>query len=669
VLSVGGYATGVASATGSWIAVGAGVSAGYALDAVGGCAMAAAGGAHTATTTKHEIERLPSIWVLENPNNMGSRAAPRKRTSPAPLAFRRRTWARAGLLALLGAVGAVGCDVVQGFEHAGDALFPTVKTYLDAPGYRLAAGGYRQLVLLTSSELYVLARGTRSDDASLYSIRYSLPAPCSIPEVGRYWAGGSLDVGQAWIAFFHGGGSRGTLSFSDTSCHVSSLTLPEAELPYARVTPRNANGELEPDRLELLIHSGKQLLLVDPAAAKPPEVLIDPADAVLAGFGKANLGLVLSDGKLAAFDSEWRYLQTFADGVVAVAQLGDSVYFEDSGGIQRATASARGTEPAVETTVIADDGCGLAFPSTSRHWVGFFSPCADRTLALYNESTKEVTRPELIVDDPRALLLSPKPGLTGTPKPELDSVWAYFLRDINYQAGVGTLVARAPDGTELVLGSNAALERTVLDKGGAYGYALVDVSGDTGTSVRWRPDGSVVELAQQVLREGTDEGWADLLVDWDGTSGTLAQLNGGELYRLLEHVPRHGYAYEDVHGRRALFNDFDGENGTLSIGEAACSPGTTHCEREYYVPHVVARGVHHPGHAFLDQEADFLPGIGFLDQYDVTSGTGRFQYRNLELGFTSIVSEGVSDFVFAGSGMLYAVPYGEGAGIWLARAK
>ena len=27
------------------------------------------------------------------------------------------------------------------------------------------------------------------------------------------------------------------------------------------------------------------------------------------------------------------------------------------------------------------------------------------------------------------------------------------------------------------------------------------------------------------------------------------------------------------------------------------------------------------------------------------------------------------DFVFAGNGMLYAVPYGEGAGIWLARAK
>jgi hypothetical protein len=83
----------------------------------------------------------------------------------------------------------------------------------------------------------------------------------------------------------------------------------------------------------------------------------------------------------------------------------------------------------------------------------------------------------------------------------------------------------------------------------------------------------------------------------------------------------------------------------------------------------VARGVHHPGHAFLDETDEFLPGIGFLDHFDTKTGTGRFQYRNLELGFTSVVSEGVSDFVFAGNGILYAVPFGEGAGVWLARAK
>jgi hypothetical protein len=574
----------------------------------------------------------------------------------------------AAALVMLG-LGALSCDVVQGFKHAGDALFPPEKTYLDAPGYQLLAGGYRELVLLTSSELYVLARGAKDGDDSLYSIRYAVPEPCAIPQVGRYWAGGSIDIGQAWIAFFHDGGSRGTLSFSDTGCHVSPLTLPDAELPYARVTPRDANGALETDRLELLIRSAGKLLLVDPSSSADPELLVDPADGLITGLGKTNVSVVLSAGTLVVFDEDWNYITTFGSGVVSVAQLGDAVYFEDSGGIQRATPTMRGGELAIDTQVIAADGCSLAFPSAVRHWIGFFSPCADQTLALYDESTQELSRPDLVVDDPRALTLLPDPTASGTPTPDLDKVWAFFLRDIDYGAGVGTLVARSPSGDELVLGEQGALERTTLDNSGEYGLALIDVSGDTGTFVRWQPDGSVAELATNVLRDGTGVGWADLMIDWDGTSGTLAQVNQGALYPLLEHVPQYDFTYQDVYQRQALFYDYDGENGTLAIGEAACSPGTTQCERQYYVPEPVATGVHHPDHAFLDASTQFLPGIGFLDQYDTTHGTGRFQYRNLELGFTSIVSQGVSDFLFAGNGMLYAVPYGEGAGIWLARAK
>lgn len=575
------------------------------------------------------------------------------------------------VVASLVGLGSLACDVVQGFKHAGDALFPSEKTYLDAPGYRLVTGGYRQLVLLTSTELFVLARSAKDDDDALYSIRYAVPGPCTIESVGRYWAGGSVDIGQAWIAYFHDGGSRGTLSFSDTGCHVSPLTLPEAELPYARVTPRDANGQLETDRLLLLIRSAGRLLLVDPASAEDPQVLVDSADGLITGVGKANLNLVLTHGRLAVFDEDWTYLTTFADGVTNVAQLGESIYFEDSNGVQRATPTLGGDGIVVDTEVLAADGCELAFPSSSRRWIGFFSPCADGTLALYDEATRELSRPGLVVDDPRALLLVPDPNGPNTPKPTLDSVWAFYLKNIDYDGGIGTLVAHPPSGNELTLGDGAALERVSLDKSGQFGLALtgVDASAGTGTYVRWEPDGTVTPLATNVLRDGTGESWADVMIDWDGTSGTLAQVNYGTLYPLLSHVPRHDFSYQDVHERQALFYDYDGENGTLAIGEPTCSPGTTHCEREYYVPETVAEGVHHPDHGFLDASAEFLPGIGFLDQYDEELGTGRFQYRNLELGFTSTVSEGVSDFIFAGNGMLYAVPYGEGAGIWLARAK
>jgi hypothetical protein len=343
------------------------------------------------------------------------------------------------------------------------------------------------------------------------------------------------------------------------------------------------------------------------------------------------------------------------------------VYIEDANGIQRATPNIHDGAPTVDVEVLAADGCQLAFPSPSRHWAAFFSPCDDKTLTFYDESTDELSEPDLMIDDPHELVLVADPNATSAPAPELDQLWAFYLSDL--PDAPATLIARSPGGDSLTLGTNAALERAVLDKSGDYGFAMVNVNGDTGDYERWDFDGTLTPLAQNVLREGTGQSWADLMIDWDGTAGTLAQVNGGAVYPILERVPRRGYAYQDLHHRQALLSDYDGENGTLSIGELACAPGTTHCERQYYVPHPIAYGVHHPGHAFLDDTVDFLPGIGFLDEYDPLHGTGRFQYRNLELGFTSIVSEGVSDFVFAGNGMLYAVPYGKGAGIWLARAK
>jgi hypothetical protein len=556
------------------------------------------------------------------------------------------------------------CDIVQGFKNAGDALFPPVKTYLDAPGYRLVEGSYRDLVLLTSSELFVLARGTKVNDDSLYSIRYAVPTPCTIPQVGHYWAGGNIDLGVAYVAYFHDGSNHGTLSFSDTHCRVSTLTLEDAELPLdTYITPPDAMGE---SRFRLILRSAGQLLMVDPGLGSY-EVISEKADAVLVGSGKGGTSFVLGEGKMHAYDRDWKYFDSFADGVLALAPIDGSLFFEDINGIQRATPVNRDGKASIEVEELAPDGCQLGFPAWAQHWLGFFEPCDEKKLAILDQDTHETAYPDYTVDDPRALLMSVRPGTIDPPTPSA-GVWAFFLRDINYFDGVGTLVARGPDGTELVLGSNAALERTRLDPKEDYGFAMVDVTGETGRFVRWDFEGNVIELAEHVLRESPGVNFADLTIDYDGTAGTLAQLYQGEVFPVLDRVPRRRFAYTDVQKRQALYNDFDGKNGTLSIGESACTPGTD-CGRQYFKPTVVARNVHYPQHAFLDETEAFLPGIGFLDNYDEEHQTGRFQYSNLELGFTSIVSEGVADFTYAGNGILYTVPYGEGAGIWLARAK
>ena len=574
-------------------------------------------------------------------------------------------WPNVAALAVL-VPSLAGCDIVQGFKNAGDALFPPVKTYLDAPGYRLVEGSYRDLILLTSSELFVLARGTRPNDTALYSVRYAVPKACAIPEVGHFWAGGKIEIGAAWMVYFHDGANIGTLSFADTHCRVSPLTLPNAELPLdTYITPPEGDSK---GRMQLLIRSEGRLLLVDPELASY-EVVTENADAVLPGVGKGGLSLVIGDNRVKAFDRDWKYVDSFAEGVTALAPVDGTVFFESPAGIQRATPVSHEGKPAINVEVLSASGCKLGFPAWSQHWVAFMEPCAateggdQPKLAVLDLDTHETTYPELTVDDPRALLLSVRAGTVDPPTPAA-GVWAFSLKT----DGSGTLVAHSPEGKELVLGQNSALERTRLDPTENYGFAMVDVTGETGRFVRWDFDGNVTTLAENVLRESPGVGFADVTIDYDGQAGTLAQVVHGEIVPVLERVPRRRFAYTDVDKRQALFSDFDGEDGTLSIGELSCTPGTD-CARQYYAPRTVARGVHHPAHAFLDETERFLPGIGFLDQYDDETGTGRFQYTNLELEFTSIVSEGVSDFTYAGNGILYSVPYGDKAGIWLARAK
>jgi len=564
-----------------------------------------------------------------------------------------------GLASLLSA-----CDIVQGFKNAGDALFPPVKTYLDAPGYRLLEGSYKDLILLTSSELYVLARGTKQGDDSLYSIRYAVPTPCTIPVVGHYWAGGNIDLGVATIAYFHDGASFGLLSFADTRCNVSPLTLPDAELPVdTYVTPPDANGE---SRMKLVLRSEGRLLMVDPGLGTY-DVITETAEWVMVGAGKGGVTFVYAAGSVQAFDRDWKYIDSFGEGMRSLTPTDGSAFFEDVNGIQRATPVSHDGELTIEVKELSPDGCKLGFPAGQQHWVAFYEPCDEGTLAILDLDTDSTTYPEFTVDDPRELVMTVRAGTIDPPTPGA-GVWAFILRGIDYNTSLGTVVARTPEGKELVLGERGVLRHTRLDPKEDYGFALLDMSGDKGRYVRWDFDGTLTELARDVLRESPGANFADLTIDYDGTAGTLAQLVHGELVPILARVPPRRFAYTDVEKRQALFSDFDGKNGTLSIGRSVCTPGSN-CERQYFEPVPIARKVRHNTHAFLDETEEFLPGIGFLDQYDEERQTGRFQYSNLELGFTSIVSEGVSDFTYAGNGILYSVPYGEGAGIWLARAK
>src|SRR5262249_10870647 len=146
-----------------------------------------------------------------------------------------------------------------------------------------------------------------------------------------------------------------------------------------------------------------------------------------------------------------------------------------------------------------------------------------------------------------------------------------------------------------------------------YGYALVDYdpSVSSGRYLYWKPDGSTKELAKGVIDSGL------LVTDYNPTAGVgrFAFATQDQLTYVANRVPSYNFEYTDTKGRwSAVFHEFDGKGGTLSIAEGVLGPG--------YTPplEAIADDVGFQQISFLD---GVLPGVGYLRHFDSTTGTGR----------------------------------------------
>lgn len=540
--------------------------------------------------------------------------------------------------------GVSACDIVQGFENAGDALFPPQKTYLETPGFRLAEGNFTRLNVGIGDELYLLARDANPGaEPALYSMRYVDPKPCKISGVGRYWSSGLPSEFPAQIAYLEGDERRGTLHFADARCKEHALTFPDAELP------------LDEGAAGLLILSGTDLLLVDPP--KGTKKLIASGLQAMYMNGPGAHYLVVG-GELRAYQlGSWDPIGSTGENVIAVRGLSGAFYYEDSTGVHSVVTIVPAGMPLLAVKDIDPEGCRIGWVSGSA--MAYYSPCPEPgtdlstvPVSLYDASKERTTHLDYVAD-PYYFSIELDPEAHASDAKFDEDYWYYTIR--NPQEAGGTLIARSPAGEELVLGQSPRLERTRLDDSGEYGLAIVDASGEVGRLVRWQFDGTVETIATDVL---TSSG--DLIVNWNGTVGDRARLDDDdELEILLEGVPRRDYEYQDQSRRwRAIFDESNGITGTLSIDSSG--------SRTFSKKRVIARGVRHPRHQFLDV---VLPGIAYISNYDIETDTGLLEYNNLELGFRGIISEGVSDFIPSGNGLLYAVPFGEARGVWIARAQ
>ncbi len=239
--------------------------------------------------------------------------------------------------------------------------------------------------------------------------------------------------------------------------------------------------------------------------------------------------------------------------------------------------------------------------------------------------------------------------------------------------GLGTLIMRTPDLAEHLLGERASFDHLVVIRSGTatYGYALVDVDVSSGVKagryVHWQGDGSTQTLALSALYGGA----GDIILNPTGRVGDFALPTMNGLQVVAQQAPYHSLRFSDRSNRwTALFSDSaDGRTATLSITTNnldfwAAAQALGPMPVTQLTP--IARRVSAESRAQFVQS---LPGIAYLTNYDVDHSTGRLDYRNLDLGFTATVSEGVSDFVGSLDSIIYAVPLGNGAGIWAVRAR
>ena len=523
----------------------------------------------------------------------------------------------------------------------------------------MTAGHYRNLDMVTSSEPYVLARSATDGDDTLFAMHYHSPRPCAIKNAARYWTDGGAEAKRTYLAYKDATDS-GPLRFSDLDCTPFDFTLDNAEFPVG-YSPTG-----------LIIKVGADLFDVDPER-QTTKLLASHVEDI-----DGQRHLVRADGKLGIFDTDWALVRWVGDRVVDSRSAFGVTFFQDSTGIQRLTVTdVEGTRSAT-TTAIAPDACDLAIlpELTQLELVAFYAPCADKTLVVWDAATHLGTTLELPAE-PHYLKIQASPR-QGHPNLAKDPYWALYLTDIDAGSATGTLTLHQPDGTSTVIGEKAALERADLhaDSGSqdtTGGFALVDVAGETGRFVSFGLDGATSEIASEVIRRPGESAWSRLVIDVDGTLADLAEIVDGEAVRVAFNVPRQRYAYMNrrndapLAGRLAWFQDVDGKTGTLSL--AAPDPKGGKLDEQghepLYTSTPIARGVYTEQHSFMND----LPGFVYFTHWDDASRTGNLEYSNVELGFTAIVSEGVGDFLQPGSGLLYSVPFGQGAGIWLARGK
>lgn len=561
---------------------------------------------------------------------------------------------------LLGSLAlATACDLPQNLGDLGGSLLDPDAELIDAPGRRLAQGHYSRIELDGSLESggWVVAKRHDLDQEAVSVVSFRGDAQCDVLGATDFQRVSSrIDValpGLIAVRKAAVGDEPARVEFIDFHCEprlpsVETSVLPA--MPFPRSEPRGL----------LLLTEGGRLLLVDAANQRLDEV----AQGIRAGTSEGDrLWLIEGELGIAVYDSDLRRVASWR-GVSEFVVL--SGWLEHDGAIRDGEGLHLVNVDSGERELLDPEGCHLV--NLGAQVLAYYSPCEERHLRL--------SVPGHLVDRQEARVtidIGPNVMAPSEILPFWQGKDSYVLYQVHPSDGAsltGDLhVAERlgdPDRSDAdrLLAPNVRVTRAQI-------YANWNGTSGTLLAPRFKTRDGITTL------EGLDpvaEGVAQLpggdflsergtLVNFDGQVGDLVRVVRAagtnpdprfEIEPLASGVPIQLQAVDLETGAFGFVGDFGptGGNAYLVAGKS---------------PRVVGEGALPGTLRFLEQPH----ALAYL-AHDGSGTTATLRAWLLEAGLNVRVSEDVSEYrelPWPSPGLLYAVPKGERAGLWFARAR
>jgi len=545
----------------------------------------------------------------------------------------------------------LGCDPKAGLESAAGSIDPNQKSYVDAPGSRLASGAFATIGIDYDPDTSVHLLSRRRDDngASITLFGQDTQTGCTLaPNVATWFPGRPAQAPYRLLPYFDSRDQNGagTLHFASVDCAVE---------PY---TVENALGPSDPMiDTGFLIRQNGGLVIANPWAGTTTQ-LVASLNHVYELGGQF---LVWGDGQVIAFDETLNELGRFGNHVRAVTNVDFEATFalEDDDGVSQLIIGYDGD--AFRTRLLDKDACALGLNNAALGWVTVHSPCTDPHLVALSVDPVGAADPVRVTfqaeADPTRSVVVGELSQKGTDTPTLT---ACYLLNSDPVTGLGDLFAVKSGAAPVSIGAHAALDRANVLSGTSSwaGTAVVDVQAGLGSLVRWNWDGDRETVLEGVARSSSLPG---VLANFDGVAGDLYSIDSGGNASLFQSgSPPFNTTLRNSDFSSALrLEHYDGTVGELTWANSAGAAFTPVAE-------------HVPTNQYQFTSIIPLPGFAYIADYDGSARTGTLYVQNTALGATSTVAQGVSDFVATNyplPGILYAIPEGKNAGLWFARAK